>query len=270
MKQQWVLIVAVIAGIVAFWLTAQYLRAERQRIMGEAKQIYVVVAAADLPAGSVLKKDDLRKDLRYQSAVGNRAVLPDVVQEIIGKKLAFNIRRGDTILWSDVGEFLEAESGLAPMINDKMRAISISVDAVSSVSGMIKPNNHVDVLGTFSFPSATLTGEVETVTLIVLQDVTVLATGQQLARKGAFSLTGNRAEPATRGYSTVTLEVSPREAELLVFAQTVKGRLFLALRNPNDVSFVPDMPKINFEHLQKKLPELNLIRQRDIRHKKDL
>jgi len=55
-----------------------------------------------------------------------------------------------------------------------------------------------------------------------------------------------------------------------VFAQTVRGRLTLVLRNPADVTFITNPPAINFEHLQKKLPELNLIRQRDIRHKKNI
>ena len=48
------------------------------------------------------------------------------------------------------------------------------------------------------------------------------------------------------------------------------GRLTLAPRNPADVTFISNPPAINFEHLQKKLPELNLIRQREIRHKKDI
>ena len=267
MKQKWVLIIAIIAGITAFWLTGYYLRIEKNKIMGAARQIYVVVAANDLPAGSVLKNTDLAKDLVFQSAVGDRAVVPESVREIIGKKLLFNISRGNPIQWSDVDAPFRGEAGLADMINPGMRAISISVDSVSSVSSMIKPNDRVDVLGTFTFPTAT--GDVETVTLTVLQDVTVLATGQSLARKAAGP-PGDRPERAPKGYSTVTFEVTPREAELLVFAQTVKGRLYLALRNPTDMSFITDLPQINFEHLHKKLPELNLIRQRDIRHKKDL
>lgn len=268
MKQKWVLIIAIAAGVVAFWLTSNYLQLEKKKILGASRQIYVVVAANDLPAGSMLKNADLAKDLVFQNTVGDRAILPESVREIIGKKLLFNISRGNPIQWSDVDVPFRGEAGLAEMINPGMRAISISVDTVSSVSSMIKPNDRVDVLGTFTFPSATLTGAVETVTLTVLQDVTVLATGQSMARKTPGS--DNRPERAVKGYSTVTFEVTSREAELLVFAQTVKGRLCLALRNPSDMSFLTDLPQINFEHLQKKLPELNLIRQRDIRHKKDL
>jgi len=267
MKQKIILLIAIIAGIAAFWLTGRYLRFERERILGGAKRVFVVVAERDLPAGTILKNADLAKALVFQSNVGGRAILPESVREIFGKKLLYNIARGDPIQWSDVDVPYKGEAGLAEMINPTMRAISISVDAVSSISAMVKPNDHVDILGTFSFPSTNAAATVESVTLTVLQDVTILATGQTTADKA--SQTG-RADRTPRGYNTVTFEVTPHEAELLVFAQSVKGKLNLALRNPSDVTYITNMPAINFEHLQKQLPTLNLIRQRDIRHKKDI
>ncbi|MDO9543198.1 MAG: Flp pilus assembly protein CpaB [Kiritimatiellia bacterium] len=267
MKQKAILLIAIAAGIAAFWLTGKYLRYERERILGDAKRVFVVVAERELPAGTVLKNVDLAKALVFQSNVGGRAILPESAREIIGKKLLYNIGRGDPIQWSDVDVPFKGEAGLAEMINPSMRAISISVDAVSSVSAMIKPNDHVDILGTFTFPSPTAAGTVETVTLTVLQDVTILATGQTTADKAANY---RRAERAPRGYNTVTFEVTPHEAELLVFAQSVRGKLSLALRNPADVTYITNMPTVNFEHLQQQMPALNMIRQRDIRHKKDI
>ena len=268
MKQKLILLIAIIAGVVAFWLTGQYLQSQREKIFGRAKKVWVVVAAQDLPSGSILKTGDLRKMKVFERNVGTRAVMPESVRDIVGKKLLFSITRGDPIQWSDIDVPYKGEIGLAETIYPGLRAISISVDAVSSVSGMVKPNDRVDVLGTFTLPSATITGEMETVTLTVLQDVTVLATGQTMARQTSFA--SRQRKPHQRGYSTITFEVTLREAELLVFAQSVRGRLYLSLRNPTDVSFVTDLPQINFEHIQSKLPELNLIRQRDIRHKKEL
>ncbi len=268
MKQKSILIIAILAGLIAFWLTGQYLRHEQERILGEAKRITVIVASHELPAGSILKNTDMAKDAVFQSSVGGRAILPESVRDVVGKKLLFNISRGDPIQWSDIDVPVPGTMGLAEMINPNMRAVSIPVDGIASVSSMVKPNDHVDILGTFTFPSATITGGVETITLTVLQDVTVLATGQALANQIASPR--ERSERSSRGYSTITFEVTPREAELLVFSQTVRGRLTLALRNPADVTFITNPPTINFEHLQNKLPELNLIRQRDIRHKKDI
>jgi pilus assembly protein CpaB len=145
-----------------------------------------------------------------------------------------------------------------------MRALSISVSGAASVSGMVQPNDRVDVLGTFSFPAEGVQGEMESVTLTVLQDVTVLAVGNQLSRRPT-----DRAR-RSGGYSTVTLEITPREAELLVFAEQVKGRLVLSLRNASDVSFESDLPSVNFEQLQTTLPDMNRFRQQNIRHKRNI
>ena len=133
---------------------------------------------------------------------------------------------------------------------------------------MVRPSDRIDVLGTFSFPSKTQPEVMESVTLTVLQDVTVLATGQTTARQ----LQGSRNARAAAGasYSTVTLEVSAEEAELLVFAQQMRGSLTLTLRNPGDVTWKRDLPSVNFDHIQNALPEINLRRQRDIRHKSNL
>ena len=100
------------------------------------------------------------------------------------------------------------------------------------------------------------------VTLTVLQDVTILATGQQTA-KNMIGQENRR----SGGYSLVTLSVTPREAEMLVFAQQVKGRLTLSLRNPEDVGFERDLPRVDFDQIEVQLRELNLKRQADIRYK---
>lgn len=260
MKSKVILIVSILIGIAAFWLTSAYLRNETRKIQSRMQFIDVVVAGRDLPEGVILSSKDLARDSIPKQGLSDRPVLAQEFEEIIGKKLLFTISRANAILWSDVGVKNRREIGLAETVSTGLRAISIGVDSVASVSSLVKPMDKVDLLGTFAFPSATKPNEVETVTLTVLQDVTVLAVGQTL---------GNRAggNAQARGYSTMTFEVTPEEAELLAFLQSTKGRIILSLRNPNDVTFITNLPSVNFEHLQKHLPEMNLIRQRDIRHK---
>ncbi len=131
--------------------------------------------------------------------------------------------------------------------------------------GLIRPGDRIDVLGTFSFPSKKAPGEMETATLTLLQDVTVLATGQQTARQRMGSI--GESHSAGMGYGTITVEVTPHEAELLVFAQQARGQLFLSLRHPDDISFEADLPAVNFDHIKDKLHEYNTFRQNEIRRK---
>jgi Flp pilus assembly protein CpaB len=58
------------------------------------------------------------------------------------------------------------------------------------------------------------------------------------------------------------LEVTPREAEMLVFSEQIKGRIFLALRNPADVYTESELPRVNFEKIQETIGQLNDIRQK--------
>ncbi len=268
MKDKAILVLAMVIGLLAFWLTNQYLTKARDELYKGAEKIKVVVADRQLPAGTVLRVEDLAQQSEFKSAVGENVVLPEHFNRVLGKRLRYSLKRGEPLWWSYIEMPARGREGLAPMIRTGLRAISISVGGPAAVSGLVQPNDHVDILGTFSFPARDGSGEMERVTLTVLQDVTVYATGRQLANE--TTLGDTRSPARSGGYNTVTLEVSPREAELLVFAQTVNGQLTLALRNPDDVSYERNLPVIDFEHIEKRLPELNEYRQRQIRHKKEL
>ncbi|MFU8781382.1 MAG: Flp pilus assembly protein CpaB [Kiritimatiellia bacterium] len=269
MKQKLIPILSITIGIIAFILTMNFTRrkeAEFRRLQEEffqqQVQVRVLVAAHDIPSGTRLQQSDLIARNVFKVNVGDRAVEVKDGMRLLGRRVIFPIKKDSPVLWSDIEGGAATDSGLASIINNRMRAISLSVGGAAAVSGMVKPNDKVDIIGTFSFPSKTIAGEMETVTLTVLQDVSILATGTQIA-------SDQLAQPArtASGYSTVTVEVTPREAELLVFAEQLQGRLTLSLRNRDDVYFERDLPTVNFEHLQENLMEYNLYRQQHIRHK---
>ena len=141
-----------------------------------------------------------------------------------------------------------------------MRAVSINASGAAAVSGMVKPNDHVDVIGTFSFPKTGEDGKpvMDLVTCTMLQNVLVLATGKDTAKTTSPLNFGGTA------YSTVTLEVTPREAEMLVFCEQIKGRLALTLRNRNDTSYEKELPQVDFAKIRSEIEELNMKRQLEI------
>ena len=162
------------------------------------------------------------------------------------------------VYWSDLEGGDPFNRGLAGDIKEHQRAISISVGGAAAVSGMVKPNDHVDVLGTFTFPSSTKSGEMEMVTQTILLDVLILATGHDTAKSQLGA--GDRAA----GYNTVTVEVTPREAEMLVFAEQARGRLVLPLRNPAEMEYERDMPSVDFSKIQETIKTLNDYRQQKL------
>ncbi len=276
MKEKITLAISLLMGIAALFLTTRYIRQKEHELnqrMAEiyagARQVEVIVATGTIPAGTVLTQKDLALDSVFESAAGSHAVRRDDVNFILGKKTVFPLRRGEVVSWSFMEGGVPAIGGLSSQITVGLRAVSLPIGGAQAVSGMIRPSDRIDVLGTFAFPSKTLPDIMETVTLTILQDVTVLATGQTTTRQ-LMADRGQRGGGAGAGYSTVTLEVSAEEAELLVFAQQMRGSLTLTLRNPGDISWKRDLPSVNFDHIQNALPDINLRRQRDIRHKTNL
>ena len=270
MKQKALLIASVLIGLLAALLTRSYLNAKDREVvrMKEAfdkknHRIDVVAVKKPLPSGTVLTKADIGAISVVEAAVKGHVVKIDDYLLIINKKVIRALPEGAPIFWSDVEGGEPGSRGLAGDIKQGMRAISVNVSGSASVSGMVKPTDHVDVLGTFSFPSKTAKDDMELVTLTILQDVLVLATGKETA-KSQF-LGDSRAASA---YNTVTLEVSPRETEMLVFAEQIKGRISLALRNPDDVYFEKTLPRVNFEMIQSEIESLNSFRQQKLLRKR--
>lgn len=272
MKQKLIPIASVLVGVIAFLMTLQYFHAKhteldslRKKLYQGARRVEVAAAARDIPGGQAIRAEDLKLIEVPEVTVSDMVVKRSEGRLILGRKTVFPIQQDKAILWSWIDGGAPSDRGLASQVKVGLRALSLSVGGAAAVSGMIQPGDRIDVLGTFSLPAADDPAAAETATLTVLQDVTVLATGQTTAKTVT--------RPGTRrpsGYGTVTVEVTPREAELLVFAQQVQGRLVLSLRNPGDLTYESNLPIINFQHIETKLPELNQYRQRNIRHKRDL
>jgi pilus assembly protein CpaB len=142
-------------------------------------------------------------------------------EELLGeeKKLTRTVLRtiepGELVLKSKLTGFGES-ARVATQVSDGMRAVTISIDAVSGVAGLIAPGDRVDIL-------LTRTIQEKLVTSIILQDVPVIATDQDA------NADGKRAGVAR----TATVEVDPTDASKLALAQQV-GRLSLTLRGVSE------------------------------------
>lgn len=260
MKNKLILLIAVVIGILAFWLSANYLANKEAELYAGAEKIRVMVATRDLPSGTVLQYEDLGQAEVFKANYGDNAFTLEEGERLIGKRLKYSVKKLSPILWSQVDMPRPRGSGLAPVVTRGKRALSIAISGAASVSGLVKPNDHVDILGTFTFPSRSNPLQTESVTLTLMQNVTVLATGTQIA--GQQNAAG---QSAPGGYSTVTFELAPREVELLVFAQQTRGQLYLSLRNSEDIYYEAELPSVNFDYLEAVLKELNEERQIDIR-----
>lgn len=179
-----------------------------------------------------------------------------------GKAIAVrDISAGSFLLYEHITQ--TPEVSFSNMIGDGMRAFSISVTAISSVSYFVDPGSRVDILVTMQekIPPAAQ-GQVSNsseitpenimqgmgaaqerlVTKTLMQNVLVMAVGN--------SVTSGSYLDSSSGYSTVTFEVTPVQAELLTFALAeAQGGLGLVLRNPGNKELL-DIPAVSWDDLK--------------------
>ena len=265
MKQKVVLIAAIAAGLLAAVLTRFYLSSKDSEI-AEMKSRFAerygvmeaLCYAENVPSGTIISKSHLGTKNVPAAGLRGQALTIENLGDVLGRKIVLGHRTGDIVFWADIEGGNPRSTGLAGDIKKGMRAISINASGAAAVSGMVNPNDHVDVIGTFTFPDESGRRQNDAmVTCTILQNVLVLATGKTTAK-----MAGRMNDGSTQNsYSTVTLEVTPREAEMLAFAEQIRGRLSLSLRNRSDVSYEKELPKVDFEKIRSTIEELNLKRQ---------
>jgi pilus assembly protein CpaB len=217
------LLVAVIVRFVVQTATAQHVQAPTMK--------RVRVAAADLPAGLLLREADLTwKDTPAASVPAGAVIDGDPANtanavELKGALLRQAVLAGQAVLSDEV--ILPGAPGfLAATLKPGMRAVSVAIDDVSGNAGLIEPGDYVDLLLTQQMSNRTDEPVLAVASETIVQHVRVLAVGSVIQRPKAD---GNAPDSGNRA-RTVTLEVSPERAEVVSVAARL-GSLSLALRS---------------------------------------
>jgi pilus assembly protein CpaB len=211
-EKKWgMLAVALTAGAVAAWLSQRYVQARIEQVEAGARkpQIAVLVAAEDLPAGARLTHDSIAVRDMPGEWTSDSALTPEHAESLLSSSLSHPVRRGEPILWAHV------EAARARSLADKLvagrRAVTLPVDDMSSVSGLLQPGDLIDLYVSFDHRG-------KPVTVPLLQGMKVLATGRQVEADTAGSTAASTPDSG-RSFSTVTLDASPEEAVKLIAAR---------------------------------------------------
>ena len=254
-----ILAVALVLGLAAaggVWYYMQQLEHQAAELARQAEQkaktVPVLVATQDIPVRVPIAQNMVATKYIAEDAKHPRAVSDP--KDAVGKITKLPITAGEQVLDSKFAA-ARAESGLTFIIPPNKRAVSISVSEVIGSGGNILPGDLVDVIGIFD---AKTMGK--DMAAYILQGIEVLAVAQtkpgeslqepsvaqRVETAAAAPIAGQRTTPAqTRqdapkeqpNARTVTLAVSPEEAQRLVLAES-RGELRLALRPINDPTLV--------------------------------
>ncbi|SMF12647.1 pilus assembly protein CpaB [Tistlia consotensis] len=186
-------------------------------------ELRVLVAARNLPAGTLIKAEDLQ----WKAWDKADPKLPSLLREGETQPLDYRgavVRRGidagDPIV---VGRLVKpGEQGfLAAVLDPGKRAVSVPIDPVTGLAGLVFPGDRVDLILTHTVVRKQDPNLAERrVSETVLTDLRVLAIDQTVDDQTTAPKVGKIA----------TLEVTPKEAEQVVLLAEL-GQLSLSLRS---------------------------------------
>jgi pilus assembly protein CpaB len=212
------LLAAVAFGLIAAVSVSRYLASAQAYTKNLTN---VVVAKVEIPIGTRIVPEQLTV-AQFPKAVAPEGTFPVIDDKLIGRVATVRISVREPITENRLAP-VGAAGGLSSVIPDGYRAMTVKVDDVVGVSGFIQPGTLVDIVVTI-IPSDTARQR-EKVSKIVLQNIKVLASGQNIDKP--------KNEKDTDRVKAVTLQVTPEQAEKLALASS-EGRLQLVMRNSVD------------------------------------
>jgi pilus assembly protein CpaB len=266
-----ILFVALVAGGGAAWIAFTMRGEPPAPVVAQEKEAPpaatrdILVASGDLAPGQVLSKENMRWQAWPESAVlpayVGRAARPDAIANMTGAVVRGRMIAGEPIRDDKLG--LVTAGLLSSMLPAGKRAVAVSITAEKTAGGFILPNDRVDVLHTLEAPDKSADkspdkpeGQKDYVTRTILTNIPVLAVDQTMneANKDEKS----KSKSAAVG-KTATLELDPRQAELLVAAEA-SGTISLALRSTADNAEVAPAPAPSKVAMQASFPPVVVLR----------
>lgn len=218
-NKTWIILgVALGIGVLAAVGARSYLSTQMDAIEArrKGKTANLIVASKELHRGEKLGTDNVAVRAIALDYAHSNAVAPEGFAKLDGQVLSTDVRPGELILWS----MIEGKKGptFASRVSAGRRAMTVPVDEINSISGLLEPGDQIDLI-------VTVERKGKKFTLPLLQSVQVMATGQR-------SVDGPK-DGERKQYSTVTINTTPEQAQNVIIARDI-GKVTALLRNPDD------------------------------------
>jgi len=163
--------IAIVCAAAAALLIVIYLQSLKPKTSSapQVETVAVPVLNAPLTAGTRITADKLATKGIARDKLPADAVLKP--EDLIGQELAADEPAGQPLTHTGLAAF-SPQAGMAFVVPDGMRAVTVAVDNITGVSGFLKLGDRVDVLATFETPGGA-------VTRTIMQDIKVLGLGSE-------------------------------------------------------------------------------------------
>jgi pilus assembly protein CpaB len=221
-----VLAIAATAAFGAAWIAKNIVGGPRpvETVEKTVGATDVLVAATSINLGDSVRAQDLKWQQWPEEGVTpgliTRSADPDAPTKLSGAVARAPFIAGEPIKEQKLIKISEG-GVMAAILPSGMRAISTPIREETAAGGFILPNDRVDVILSHRMKVGS---KEQPVSEAVLRNVRVLAIGQEIETKDGEKYASGK---------TATLELTPRQAELLALAQSM-GEISLSLRSLAD------------------------------------
>jgi len=220
MKPLMLLAIAVACGLIAMVGVQQALNNGKRG--GDPNLVKVFAALDDIPAGLPITQEMLVPRQVHKTAVPEGAVTD--LKQIEERALKVKAFKGDLIF--DAKLCKRGEAGASVTIPEGMRAFTIPVTETQAHSGMVQPNDRVDVACAYEIRSSNGPP--------LKKNRTILEYIQVFAVNNNRDLDKDKVDQK-QTVKSLTLLVTPKQCDLLGLMQSAGATNFnFSLRNPND------------------------------------
>jgi pilus assembly protein CpaB len=209
--------IAVVFGLVATFFIQRYVA--HKTYVAPVATGQVAVATVDVSPGNALAAASVKVVSWPQELIPPQAA--SSLQQVDGRVAVMPIATGEPVLFSKLAPVGTA-AGLSSLLDESKRAVTVRVDDVSGVAGFLHPRDKVDILVDMK-----VQGLEDSFSKTILQNIMVLSIGQTWEQRDSKPMVVN----------TVTLEVTPEQAEILNLASS-EGKIRLALRGRRNETIV--------------------------------
>jgi pilus assembly protein CpaB len=244
------LLIAIVAAVVGSLLLFLYLRRFEQDMSG-GDRIRLLVTVKPIERNAVIAEDMLTEREVPVAYVEDRAVKRQEKPKVIGLRVGTALQANQTLMWTDLAIATDERRDLSSLVQPGNRAVTVRALGEDAKSGaLITPGDYVDVVATMPVGNGT-TAELQSI--VLLQRILVLAVGLDTT---ADTRQPGGTDAASRGAKyardlMLTLSINVQEAQLIALAQD-KGKLSVALRNPDDQRIVDGIPDLSSTTLSDK------------------
>lgn len=247
MTNKMALVVAVVLGVLSIVLIRQYVQKLQQDHQLSLMLKPAFVASRDLEIGTQIA-DDMIATADFPGQAMERMFGQSRITDkatIMGAKLTTKVIAGQVLTRDHFPANLVIQKSLRGKFKNDYRAITVGIDPIRGVAGMLRPGDYIDIIATIQFSNADETaGPPMVVTRTILKNVLILATDDKLSPEDV--------RPG-EAYASLTLRLTPKDCNRLVWTMSKGATItttYVQQGAPEEPGWNSVMPETLFDEVR--------------------